>query len=275
MKRANRLLVAIAACAASAWAAAQPGQADPDDAAPVAEPAQENARSADAWLAGRYVDLRRVTPIIGSASAGKAKSELCTACHGADGTSVVPPFPNLGGQGADFLYWQLVEFKRNPGSPMSPLVTDLSDQDMRDLSIYYAGLSPGSAPASAEPAGGVPAQDAALLERGERLYFSGEPAQGIPPCQGCHGVDAGGPANARHADRSGHLPFATWPALRGQQSVYLQTKLAEYRDGKMDDSTTDFVMTGVGKRLDGDSIQALAAWLSSLPPARQGNSGQP
>jgi cytochrome c553 len=290
MKRAPRLLAVIAACAVSALAIAQsqetPTAAEAtvatDNPAPQVEPeaavaedapsaedapaAESSAEPADKPSGERYVDLRRVQPVAGNAAAGQAKSEVCSACHGPQGISIAPTFPNLAGQRADFLYWQLVEFKRNPGSPMSPLVADLSDQDMLDLAAYYASLTPTAAPAEPD-AETVPA-DATLAQRGEQLYLSGDPSKGIPPCQGCHGPDAGGHADALRADRNGHTPYAAYPALRGQQAIYLQTKLAEYRDGKMDDSTTDFVMTGIGERLDDESIEALSTWLSSLPPVQ-------
>lgn len=256
MKRATGLLAIIAASALSALAFAQ-SQETPEEEASAA------AAEAGAVDDG-YVDLRRARPITGNAAAGQAKSELCATCHGPQGISIAPTFPNIAGQSMDFMYWQLVEFKRNPESPMSPLVADLSDQDMLDLSAYYAGLTSTPADPPAEPA----PVDAQLARRGEQLYLAGDPAKGIPPCQGCHGVDANGHADALRTDRDGHAPYASYPALRGQQSIYLQTKLAEYRDGKMDDSTTDFVMTGIGERLDDESIEALSAWLSSLPPAR-------
>ena len=35
----------------------------------------------------------------GNASAGKAKTAACAACHGADGNSPAPTFPKLAGQG--------------------------------------------------------------------------------------------------------------------------------------------------------------------------------
>jgi cytochrome c553 len=272
MKRLPRLLAIIAACAVSALAIAQsqeapPAEATAVEAAPTPEqdaPATDPASApADVPARARYIDLRRVRPITGDAAAGQAKSELCAACHGPQGISIAPTFPNLAGQRADFLYWQLVEFTRNPDSPMSPLVADLSDQDMLDLAAYYASLTPTAVPAEAD-AEAAPA-DATLAQRGEQLYLSGDPSKGIPPCQGCHGPDAGGHVDALRADRDGHTPYAAYPALRGQQAIYLQTKLAEYRDGKMHDSTTDFVMTGIGERLDDDSIQALSTWLSSLP----------
>jgi cytochrome c553 len=264
MKRLPRLLAIMAACAVSALAIAQSQEAPPPDAAAVDAPATDPAGAPTGKPAGaRYVDLRRVRPVTGDAAAGRAKSELCAACHGPQGISIALMFPNLAGQRADFLYWQLVEFTRNPDSPMSPLVADLGDQDKLDLAAYYASLTPTPAPAEAD-AEAAP-EDATLARRGEQLYLSGDPSRGIPPCQGCHGPDAGGHVDALRADRNGHTPYAAYPALRGQQAIYLQTKLAEYRDGKMHDSTTDFVMTGIGERLDDDSIQALSAWLSSLP----------
>src|SRR3546814_9908228 len=150
--------------------------------AAAAQPAEQ-----DAPPAADYVDLRRARPITGNAAAGQAKSELCSTCHGPQGISIAPTFPNLAGQSADFFYWQMVEFKRNPDSPMSPLLAELSDQDMPDLAAYYSGLAPTPADPAAEPA----PVDTTLARRGDQLYMMGAPATGIPPCQGCHGVEIG------------------------------------------------------------------------------------
>lgn len=265
MKRTSLSLIIAAACLTSALAIAR----SQETSSPPAETTPATAQDAPTAAASAkpsppYIDLRRAHPIAGDASAGQAKSELCAACHGTQGIAIAPNFPNLAGQRVDFLYWQLVEFKRGTltESPMTPLVADLSDADMRNLAAYFAGLKP---PAPTADAAATPV-DATQAQRGEQLYLSGDPAKGIPPCQGCHGVDARGHADALRPDRDGHTPYAAYPALRGQQSVYLQTKLAEYRDSKLHDSTTDFVMRGIGERLDDDSIQALSVWLSSLPP---------
>lgn len=215
-----------------------------------------------------YVDLRRVASIDGDAAAGAAKSELCSTCHGPEGISIAPSFPNLAGQSADFMYWQLVEYKRGVNtSPMTPLVADLSEQDMRDLSFYYASLPAGGAPSPGQQEL-ADAADPEALQTGEHLFRMGDPARGIPACQGCHGADARGPAASAYVNPSGHRPYAGYPALRGQQLVYLQTKLGEYRDGEMADSTSDFVMTGVARDLDDEAIQALSSWLSSLPASQ-------
>lgn len=230
--------------------------------APVASGADGDAPAAT--LHPRYLDLRAVPRISGDAAAGKRKSQVCGACHGDDGGGTAPPFPNIGGQRADFAYWQLVELKRGRHlSPMTPLVSTLDDQDMRDLAAYYASLP---LPAARAGTGDTPAEpvDAALLEHGRALYLHGDAAKGIPPCQGCHGADARGMRDADVADRNGRTPYATFPVLRGQQAAYLQSKLAEYHEGDLHDSTSDFIMGGIGRRLDADSIQAVSSWLSGL-----------
>ncbi len=241
--------------APAADASAEAGEAADATAEPDATAAAEEAPAAKP----PFLDLRRVGPITGDAAAGKGKAELCAACHGANGVGIAPTFPNLAGQRIDFLYWQLVEFKSGalPNSPMTPLTADLTEQDMRDLAAYYAGMPHAGAPASED----APA-DPAQLAAGERLYRNGDPAKGIPPCAGCHGVDGSGFPDALQPDRSGHVPFASFPALRGQQALYLQTKLAEYQSGALQGSSTDRVMTEVARQLDADSIQAISGWLS-------------
>lgn len=78
----------------------------------------------------------------GDAEAGKAKSAVCAACHGAEGISAVEIYPNLAGQKAAYLVSQLKAFKageRN-NAIMAPMAMPLSDQDMEDLAAYYASL---------------------------------------------------------------------------------------------------------------------------------------
>lgn len=214
---------------------------------------------------GDYVDLRRVQPITdGDAEAGRARAGSCLACHDASGMSPVPIYPNLRGQTVEYLYWSLVDFKRGrrEGSVMTALVTGLEDQDLRDLAAFYAESheQPLTA-ASAATAGG--AANGGLLSRGEALYMHGDPEQGIPPCQGCHGDDARGHPLAR--EPGAPVFYRTYPALRGQQGAFLVSRLGEHRAGVLTDSTNDFIMNGAAAHLDDDSIAALAAWLASLP----------
>jgi len=213
----------------------------------------------DAAYAGRYVDLRRIEPIRGDLASGAAKTTVCVACHGPSGNSIVPQFPSLAGQRADYLYHRLVAFKamnpKDPSyatSPMPAQTQSLSDQDMRNIAVYFA--------AQAQIAQ-VPPPAAAVDGRGAALYLGGDPSRGLPPCQGCHGAGAlGGPVEYGNQ-------YLAYPLLRGQHAAYLVSRLTNFRNRVPNGSSNDFIMHGVALSLDDGSIQSLAAWLESLPPA--------
>lgn len=75
-----------------------------------------------------------------NAERGQAISQVCAACHGPTGSSVVPDFPNIGGQHRDYLYRALLDYKLgNRQDPiMAAQVAELTRQDMRDLAAFYA-----------------------------------------------------------------------------------------------------------------------------------------
>jgi len=219
--------------------------------------------SAPAARAADYVDLRRIEPVQGDAAAGAEKAAtLCFACHGANGVSPVPLFPNLAGQHADYLYQELLRYKSGtlPESPMTALVQPLEDADLRNLAVHYAGLALDVPPpaAAAEPA---------ILDRGGTLYRDGDPARGVPPCQGCHGADAKGHVLAA-SEASRDTQYRAYPLLYGQQAQYVATRLRDYRSGKLVHTSNDFIMRDVASRLDDASIDAIAAWLAALPAPR-------
>jgi len=76
----------------------------------------------------------------GDAAAGKAKAAICGACHGPDGNSVNPLWPNLAGQHAAYLVKQLKAFKAGTRKDplMSPQASLLNDQDMENLAAFFA-----------------------------------------------------------------------------------------------------------------------------------------
>lgn len=228
----------------------------------LAVPALALTALAAAAAAADFVDLRRIEPVSGDAAAGAQKAAtLCFACHGADGVSPVPMFPNIAGQRADYLYQELLRYKSGsrPESAMTALVQPLEDADLRNLAVHYGGLA-ANVPAPAEP----PAQD--VLARGGALYREGDPARGVPPCQGCHGADAKGHPLA---DDDAASPYRTYPLLYGQHAAYVATRLRDYRSGTLAHTSNDFIMTAVAQRLDDAAIDALAAWLANLPAERQ------
>lgn len=78
----------------------------------------------------------------GDVEAGKAKAAMCAACHGADGISATPMYPNLKGQKEAYIAKQLKDFKAGTRKDpvMAPMAMPLSDADIDNLSAYYASL---------------------------------------------------------------------------------------------------------------------------------------
>ena len=76
----------------------------------------------------------------GDPNAGKAKSTTCQACHGLDGKSVMPEYPNLAGQYESYMEKALRDYRdgRRSNPIMAPMAAGLSDQDIKDLAAWYA-----------------------------------------------------------------------------------------------------------------------------------------
>jgi cytochrome c553 len=200
-----------------------------------------------------FDDVRGQAPVQGDAARGATRAQVCAACHGAQGIAVAPTFPNLAGQSATYLYVQLRAFKdgARDNPIMKPLASTLSDRDMRDVAAHFASL-PGKRGSGA----------AEQPSRGYTLFHDGDPAKGIPPCQGCHGSDGRGP----HPDPTSTAPQPAWasfPVLAGQNPVYVTEQLKAFRDGTRIGTSNDRIMQGVARNLDEADIQALATYISS------------
>ncbi|PMJ94775.1 cytochrome c [Vibrio sp. 10N.261.55.A7] len=85
------------------------------------------------------------TAVAGDAAAGKVKSAICAACHGADGMAMIPGYPHLKGQNEQYLVSSIKAYKnkeRNGGQSavMQPMAAMLSDEDIVNLAAYYSSL---------------------------------------------------------------------------------------------------------------------------------------
>ncbi len=179
----------------------------------------------------------------GTAEAGKAKSASCMACHGMDGNSANPEWPNLAGQHASYVTRQLKQFKSGERSNplMTPMAMILADQDMEDLAAYFATQAP-------RPTGET---DPAKLKLGERVYRAGNAANGVPACAGCHG-----PAGAGN-------PGASYPRIGGQHGTYAALQLRAYRSGGRA-TDPNSVMRTIAAKLSENEIDAVASYLQGL-----------
>jgi cytochrome c553 len=67
----------------------------------------------------------------------------CAGCHSPNGAGIPAQYPRQGGQWAEYSYNQLVGFRegtRKNSTQMTTIATKLSDQEMKAVSDYMAGL---------------------------------------------------------------------------------------------------------------------------------------
>ncbi len=79
----------------------------------------------------------------GDAAAGGTKAVACFGCHGPEGISLSPKYPNLAGQNEEYLAKQIRAFKTGARKDpvMSPMATILNDKDIDNVAAYFASQS--------------------------------------------------------------------------------------------------------------------------------------
>ena len=141
----------------------------------------------------------------GSKEAGQAKSTTCVACHGVDGNSVNPEWPNLAGQHPSYIAKQLRAFREGQRENvlMSPMAMALSDQDIEDLAAYLPGARP-----------------SLLVEIGD-WQIATNPAPAI-----------GGAMLAAMLLAFGNEKFATWTECEIRRLIDVQYATLQYRSSQ-------------------------------------------
>ena len=174
-------------------------------------------------------------------------SQVCVACHMADGNSNLPANPKLAGQFPEYLHRQLANFKpqgdkkpRRASAIMAGMVAALSDADMRNVAAFYASQT-------LQPA---VARDKALVSLGQKIYRGGNPATGVPACAGCHGPTGAG------------IP-AQFPRIGGQFPEYIEAQLMAFRSGARANDPNG-MMRGVTARMTDAEIKAVAEYAAGL-----------
>ena len=96
-------------------------------------------------LAGTLCLSANAAQAAGDAAKGKSKAAVCAACHGANGISMIPTYPNLAGQKELYLVDAIKAYRdgvrKNP--VMSPMAGPLSDDDINNLAAYFSSLPAG------------------------------------------------------------------------------------------------------------------------------------
>ena len=185
----------------------------------------------------------------GSIEAGKAKSQTCVACHGADGNSLITTYPKIAGQHAKYLEKQLQDLKLGMTSGgkqgrnepvMGAMAMPLSEEDMADLAAYYASLpiSNNSTPEN-------------VVEQGKVLYTAGDAERGLTACIACHGPRGNG------------TELSGFPKISGQHADYIKAQLEKFRDGSRNNDM-NAMMRDVAKKLTDADIDTLAKYVGGL-----------
>lgn len=206
-----------------------------------------SGKEAEAWSAASLRQALDNMPA-GDVSRGeKLHGDLfCASCHGEKGEAFTMNWPSLTDQRAKYTYKMLLDYKNNlrnedaRGNLMVEMAQFLSEQDMADLSAFYA----------AQPLAEPPAEKVEVGEDIEKLVRQGDPKRLVTPCAACHGVNGEGGLNET-------------PALAGQTPEYFIRTMKAYRDG---DRTNDLYsgMSIFTKNLTDEEIESLANYYAAL-----------
>lgn len=166
--------------------------------------------------------------------AGRRKAEPCAACHGRDGNATVAGMPSLAGQPVFFTHWQLIKFRdgRRKDPQMSPVVQNMTDEDMADLAAYYAAQTPRPRRAKTDPL----------------RVAAGKQLADLHHCASCH--------------RPGFTGQQQVPRLAGQDYEYLLRLLRGFKAKTASD--LDGTMTMAAQPLQEEDVLNLVHFLASL-----------
>ena len=170
-------------------------------------------------------------------------TQVCAACHTADGSRGSPANPILQGQHPEYIVKQLQDFKagkRQGGQAavMRGFASALSEDDMRNVAAFYASKS-------AKPGF---AKNKELVTLGEKIYRGGIADRHVPACAGCHSPDGAG------------IP-AQFPRVSGQHADYTAAQLVNFRGHVR---TNGPMMVTIASQLNDQEIKAVADYMAGL-----------
>ena len=138
----------------------------------------------------------------------KIINNLCIACHGIDGNSLLSVNPKLGGQHAGYISKQLKNFKSGlrENAVMAGMVANLTEDEMINLGQYFSEQLVLLSKAQTNGVGSL----------GEKIFRAGIKDKGVAACASCHGP-------------AGHGIPDKYPRLNAQHSEYTLSQLNAFR----------------------------------------------
>lgn len=170
---------------------------------------------------------------------GATLAQRCAICHGPTGISRADS-PNLAGQYAAVIYKELHDFRSGArtNAVMSPFAVNLTDQEIADLSMYYAYLPR------------LPAYHPTPQLPRPNIVIFGAPMRGIAPCGSCHGS----------LDNKIGSPW-----LEGQSEAYMKAQLQAFASGERRNDISQ-QMRNIARAMTPQEIEQAAAYYASQPP---------
>ena len=179
-------------------------------------------------------------------SAKVIAQQVCSNCHGVDGNSTSPNFPNLAGQTEPYAVEQLKSFRKQSRSDpagfeyMWGLSRHLTDEQIDGLASYFARQK-----SARNPAAGGEEQ----ISAGRKIFQDGVPDKNIPACHTCHG-DRG----------QGNGQF---PRLADQHADYLLKQLTVFQ--RTDERPEGAIMKSIAHDLTEANMRDVAVFLQGMP----------
>jgi cbb3-type cytochrome c oxidase subunit III len=198
-------------------------------------------------LASSAVSAQAAAPAKPDVARGQAiATQVCAACHGADGNSAGGAFPKLAGQHAAYIIKQLKDYKTQPGAKkparanpiMAGIAGALNEQDMINVAAYFESQK-------AKP-GYARNKDTVAI--GQKIYRGGIADKGVPACAACHGATGMG------------VPVQ-YPRLSGQWADYTAAQLTAFAQGTRNNSDP---MHTISLRLNEAEVKAVSDYIAGL-----------
>jgi cytochrome c553 len=181
----------------------------------------------------------------GDAFHGLLLARRCNHCHGEEGFSSVPEYPNLAGLDRLSFWKQMQDFRSGKRSSpvMEAIAEGLSARDSADLAAYFAML-PTTSDAQDHRAFPQAMHEPSRASMAIRLIVFGDGQRGIPPCQACHGPVS-------------YVKGA--PPLATQNGAYLQLQLEQFSNGYRTNDI-NVRMRSIARQLTEEEKMAVSAY---------------
>jgi cytochrome c553 len=192
------------------------------------------------WPLLLLISITANTYAAGDPAAGQEKSSTCQGCHGVDGNSYAPNWPNLAGQDHRYIIKQLQDFQSGArkNETMTSMAASLSKEDITDIAAYFSQQKLKTEAGKANNAG-------------RKLYVAGNRYTKVPACASCHGPNGVG-------NGPGKIP-----RLAGQKVDYTVKQLQDFRASTRSNDRNS-IMQNLASRLTDKEIQNVAAYLAGM-----------